>query len=235
MKSKQFNIAILDDNKEDLMIIREKVRLHFSKLEKPCSISVFSSREDALKSCRTGRFDFLFCDVNFQEEMDGIQFVNQLKSLGKALIVIFITAFPDYLFKVYEADHVYLVMKSRLDELLPLAIVRALEVYDEKKRKNYVQVRCRGELININCDGIIYIEKQLRQMVFHTDSRVISVYGRLEDFINQKYPKLIRCHRSYIVNVDKIVRANISELIMSNQDHIPLSRTYKDDVFSRIL
>lgn len=236
MKLKTYNIALLDDMDEDRMIICGKIRSCFDKLDIPYRINMFSSGKEAFQACESGKYDFLFCDIELREENDGIQFTRRLKSLGNNLIVIFITAFPDYLFKAYEAEHVYLVMKSRLDELLPKAVSRALEVYHERIRGNYIQIRTKGGFIYIEASSVIYVEKQLRQMIFHTDSREIPVYGKFEDFLDDtRFPELVRCHRSYVVNIHKITKAASAELIMISEDRIPLSRTYKNEIFTKIL
>ena len=72
-------------------------------------------------------------------------------------------------------------------------------------------VKNRRGIFVLPVEDVIYMEKNLRKIsLFVTDFgdasyRKIEFYGRFEDVIPQLDERFMYCHRSYIINMDKIV------------------------------
>lgn len=72
-------------------------------------------------------------------------------------------------------------------------------------------VKNRQGIFVLPVEDVIYMEKNLRKIsLFVTDFgdasyRKIEFYGRFEDVIPQLDERFMHCHRSYIINMDKIV------------------------------
>lgn len=80
---------------------------------------------------------------------------------------------------------------------------------------------------------ISYFESREKKIFVYTHSNEYSFYDtldRLETSLPQN--KFIRCHRSFIVNRDKIsgIAAAKNRLTLDNGEMIPISRTYKSEL-----
>lgn len=69
----------------------------------------------------------------------------------------------------------------------------------------------------LEMDDILYMEKALRKIKVHlesscveakkydTDKDCIEFYGKMEDVMRRLDERFLYCHRSYIINMDKVV------------------------------
>lgn len=80
---------------------------------------------------------------------------------------------------------------------------------------------------------ISYFESREKKIFLYTHSNEYSFYDTL-DRLEESLPqgKFIRCHRSFIVNRDKISGIAVSKnrLTLDNGEMIPISRTYKSEL-----
>ena len=87
---------------EDEFIIAKDVKL---LLEKDNAIRVQTARnyEEALMLFRANEFDVILCDINLNDEKDGIDIITDFKQI-KTLPVVFLTAYdsPDILKRAKE-------------------------------------------------------------------------------------------------------------------------------------
>lgn len=72
--------------------------------------------------------------------------------------------------------------------------------------QDYIPVFTRKEASRVFTSEILYIEKELRLVKIHTSSRVYRFYGKLDDIVKYLNNHFYICHKSCIVNLDKITR-----------------------------
>ena len=80
---------------------------------------------------------------------------------------------------------------------------------------------------------ISYLESREKKIFLYTNANEYSFYDTL-DRLEESLPqgKFIRCHRSFIVNRDKISGIAVSKnrITLDNGEMIPISRTYKSEL-----
>lgn len=80
---------------------------------------------------------------------------------------------------------------------------------------------------------VSYFESREKKIFLYTNSNEYSFYDTL-DRLEESLPpsKFIRCHRSFIVNRDKISGIAVSKnrITLDNGEMIPISRTYKSEL-----
>jgi DNA-binding LytR/AlgR family response regulator len=69
---------------------------------------------------------------------------------------------------------------------------------------------------------IFYIESSNKKVIVHTESDTVEYPGQMSDYA--AFPGFFRCHRSYIVNMEHVVRYDISSVMLSNKKVILMSR-----------
>ncbi|NLD19797.1 MAG: LytTR family transcriptional regulator [Clostridiales bacterium] len=67
-----------------------------------------------------------------------------------------------------------------------------------------IVVRKRGELHALRPEEVIFMEKELRKITAHTVHGKIEFYGTFSKLIPSLDNRFMCCHRSFIINMDKI-------------------------------
>ncbi|MDX2444696.1 MAG: LytTR family transcriptional regulator DNA-binding domain-containing protein [Bacteroidales bacterium] len=95
-------------------------------------------------------------------------------------------------------------------------------------------IRSERQNRKIVYDSIVFIESMSDYIVIRTvDDQKIITRERISR-IEQKLPsEFIRVHRSFIVNIEKIISFSREHISVEGMD-IPISRTYKKDVLGRL-
>ena len=73
-------------------------------------------------------------------------------------------------------------------------------------RKEFVYVKTGRAVIRVNMDEIIYIEKEGREAVIVTENGKIRWYCTMKNMKSLVDERFITYHRSYLVNMDKIIK-----------------------------
>lgn len=86
-------------------------------------------------------------------------------------------------------------------------------------------------LSEINVDSIFCIEIANHDLIIHQANGDIKRRARLKDFedVMEKY-NIFKCHRSYLVNIDKIDRIEKNSILLTNAKCVPVSRSYKEKI-----
>ncbi|MEL7656036.1 MAG: LytTR family DNA-binding domain-containing protein [Bacillota bacterium] len=77
---------------------------------------------------------------------------------------------------------------------------------EEKSYDGYIPIITRKEAAKVKVKEILYIETELRVVNIYTNSRVYRFYGKLIDVMKYLNCNFYRCHKSCIVNLEKIAR-----------------------------
>ena len=73
-------------------------------------------------------------------------------------------------------------------------------------RKEYVYVKTGRSITRVDMDAIIYIEKDDREAILVTADEEIRWYCTMKQMKELVDDRFIKCHRSYLVNMDKIIK-----------------------------
>ena len=74
----------------------------------------------------------------------------------------------------------------------------------QKRKTDFIPVITRKETCIVKIKEILYVEKNLRLVNIHTSERMYTFYGKLDDVMQYLDERFYKCHRSCIVNFEKI-------------------------------
>ena len=133
------------------------------------------------------------------------------------------TSFPQCAYNISEANCCYFLVKSRLkDENLAKAIKRALRK-TTKKDPNLTTVKLGSKSITINSQDIIYIETFDNNITLHLkDKDNITIYSSLKDYAERLPANFLRCHKSYMINMNHIAGYKPHKFIINSGETIPI-------------
>lgn len=198
------NIVICDDSQDFLEIIKHKI-LHCmkNKFKMECTIKCFSELETFRKHIENSKVDIVFLDIMLDNKNSMDWSIENLRNGYTQLI--FMTSFPQCAYNLSETSCCYYIMKSKMtDETLANAIKRALQ-NTTKKDPNLTVVKLGSKNYVINYQDILYIETFNNNLVLNMkNSEKITIYSSLKDYADKLPSNFLRCHKSYMVNMNHI-------------------------------
>ena len=223
--------AIIDDDSISRAMVQKLA-------EKTRFLSVegsFESPQDAARWLTNNNVDLLFLDMEMPE-MNGLE---MLRTLSYQPQVIIISGKSNYAVDAFDLSLADYLVKPVTDYPRFLAAVNKaaakLQVGNVKnKNSEYLFIKIDSLLLKLDISTILWIEAFGDYVKIQTTDKIHTIYStlkKIEDSLDHK--KFVRVHRSYIVNISKIVNIDPNNLEI-NKKIIPISGTYKEDLFDRI-
>jgi len=234
------NIAICDDTIEELEIISSYVSKNIKDLDISFKISSFSEGQDLLEHINLYKknFDVIFLDI-YMKFSNGIDIARRIRDFDKECKIIFITSSKDHAIDSYDVSALHYILKPINEEKLSNAIKIAIESL-HKENKQVVIMNKKGNY-RISYKDILYVESKARVVnIYLKSSEVISFYSKLEDFFQSlKDERFLRCHKSFFVNMDYILKIENNCAFMCNNVIIPITSSkivvIKEEYFNYLL
>jgi DNA-binding LytR/AlgR family response regulator len=137
--------------------------------------------------------------------------------------IIFFSSHDENCCGVYSAEHIYFIPKGIFSKEIPKAIRKA--TYNILHFKdNCVFVKNRDLSFPLHYNEVVYIENDGRKVNIYTQNDVFSSYMSIEELALQLDSRFIHCHKSYIVNIDKIKFLEKSSFVMVTGVRINISQ-----------
>jgi DNA-binding LytR/AlgR family response regulator len=151
----------------------------------------------------------VFLDVQMPE-MDGLSTAVHLKEKHPDMLVVFVTGHIQYAADAYQLDAVdYLIKPLTRD-----AVARTIRKIERSLARSInngatqatgrIIVKNNHEIFFVDLQNIIFVEKQLRKAVIHTDHGEYTTTETLSSLEKKLDSNFFRCHNSFIINLKKI-------------------------------
>ena len=180
--------------------------------------------------------DAIFCDINMPD-LNGMEFVRQL---AVRPVVVFTTAYSEYAIEGYKVDAVdYLLKPFGFNDFQRAAMKVKHQVVDveahrpagrETQEEDSIFIKTDYRMVRISISDIRYVEGMSEYLKLHLDSQpkpIVTLLSmkKMEEFLPQHF---MRIHRSYIVNLDKIIEVNKNRVILDADTYLPIGDNYKE-------
>ncbi len=218
------NIAICDDTKEDVEIISTYISKKVTTSNIAFKINIFSDGEDYIdnvNSCRE-TYDIVFLDI-YMKFSNGIEIARKIREFDKECKIIFITSSKEHAIDSYDVRALHYILKPIDEEKLGLAIEMAIEGLNKENKQ--IVIKNKKGSYRIILKDILYAESNARVVNTYLKSgEVISFYSKLKDFIESIHDdRFLKCHKSFVVNMDYILKIESNFIYMSGNIKIPIS------------
>lgn len=202
----------------------------------------FDDAVEALEFVKQQKPDLVFLDINMPR-LDGISFARQLKALGINTRIVFVTAHREFAVEAFELEAYDYLLKP-FSEARIFSLLSKLNDIDTKNQRNYPEklTLWKSEKMRVvPISDLCYVEVKEREVHLFTKEESYIVVSTISKFQKKLDPKMFfRCHRSYIINLDKIKEIVPSfnhtyQVKLSDvSDSIPVSRHYLSE-FKQII
>ena len=197
------NFVICDDNLNILNKMSTMLENIFIKYNYDASISFKTNNVDNLLSyIDTNKIDVLILDINLKSDKTGLEIAEILRKKYKDVYLIFTTGHLEYAMLAYKFKTFDYIAKPFTYERLEETINRLFEDVHGLPSK-YLKIDNKNTIIDEN--EIEFIKRDGMKVVFHTsfnDYDTYSSFNKLQDSLPNNF---IRCHKSYVVNINNII------------------------------
>lgn len=90
--------------------------------------------------------------------------------------------------------------------------------------KKMLQMKVGHQRVSMPLNEIIYMEKEKRKIMVHSLNGNISFYGKFEDILVFLDDRFVYPHKSYVFNMDRILRLGVSEILLEGGVKIIMGR-----------
>lgn len=90
--------------------------------------------------------------------------------------------------------------------------------------RKYIPIETAKQTGRVFLDDIIYIEKKRRQVILITQTGSITFYSNMDNVKKYMDERFLSCHRSYLFNMDKILRMEDQTVYMEQDFKVFLGR-----------
>lgn len=195
---------------------------------------VFSTENpiDALEYIQNNEADLIFLDIQMPE-LTGINF---MKIVGNKLKYILTTAYTEYALEGYEHNVVDYLLKPISFSRFEKSALKAQERFsiNQDSENTYFFVKSSGQQHKVNFIDILFIESIKDYVNIKTEKQEFIVLDTLKSLENQLPENFARVHKSFIINIDKIVKMDVKNVSLQSAIEIPIGETYKSEFFLKI-
>lgn len=222
-KEKAMYISICDDNKKERELLATYLCEAVKKRQIYGEIKTFCSGEAFLDFCTEGKD----CRINFldiyMDGISGIELARRILEKDKGAAIVFTTISPDFMAEGFQLGIVHYLVKPFDYKNVEVALERCLRLVGKTER--YIELSVDREIRRILFSQIIYVEFQNRYCLICTKDTKLKSYLRLTD-LEEKLddPRFLRCHRSYLVNLDYVSKISGYNFVLHDGFFIPVRR-----------
>lgn len=219
-----YTIVILEDNKEHSTQIKNIIL----QMDEDFEIHIYSNTELFLKDIESfPNYTIFILDIMLNKA-NGIDIAHLLWNTKIGPHIIFISSFLEKATEVYEVNHCYFVYKPQLEIRLPMAIHKVIFMIKQAKKKLVIQLKDRIRIIPFGT--ILYVERKKRYTYIHCEDETIKTTLKINDIAKKLPPYFLRCHNSYIVNLNYVTSLERERFIIANEFFTPISRAFSYQV-----
>ena len=220
-------IGICDDEPEMRKPLRQILEQVLQLQGVEYLISESESGEELTAGISCLDIDILFLDIEMRS-LDGIETAKLLRRKGMKGIIIFVTAYPDFVFQGYEVHAFHYILKPYRKEKIEEVLRQALHELDLSKEQYFV-IEQKARVIRIPLSQTIAFQSDRRKVEALLEDDFVAFYGRIDEVCRELPSCFIRIHNRYIVNLNYVTTLEKDRCILGSRS-FPVSRAFRQEL-----
>lgn len=211
------NFLICDDNVPSLKRLSKILESIFINNNIDAQIGLLATTpSEALDYIKENKVDVVFLDINLNNTLNGCDVANLIRKNNKDIYIIFLTGHLEYALLAYKYKTFDYLSKPIVDERLEETVLRLVEDMSSAPSE-FIKLNNNKTLLNSN--EINYIKKDGMKLVFCTDKENVEIYSSFSKFKNCLPENFVRCHKSYIVNINNVTKFRTNDNVIELKSH----------------
>lgn len=214
------NVFLCDDQPLFMEEFAKLLEGYFKAHEISFELSAFPNGKELLNAPTTP--DIIFLDIKM-EELSGLETARMIRKNNSRSKIIFLTAYKQYVFHAFDVDASHYLLKPVKMEKLEAVLNHVIGQLTPPDMQ-YLTFQSGSSILRLPYSDILYLEVRDRKVSVHGRTGTADFYGKLENLEKTLPPQFFRCHRSFIVNMDSVMRFDKTDLFLNNGEFIPVSK-----------
>ena len=227
------NIAICDDQNTSVAALTEKVSNYCDEHNTKYEIFTYKSGEELIAS-ETDKLSIIFLDVDMGA-LNGIDTAKEIRKTNKDVIIIYVSGYVQYAPAGYQVKAFAYILKNDIDALFNNVMD---EVFKELNFKEDIyKIKIDSKDISPPLKDIVFIESFDKTVdIHHISGEKYTIKAQINDIYNELKSKgFLQIHKSYIVNMQHVIKAKNYVVALSNGRELMASQRRWKDIMAEYL
>jgi len=229
-------IAVCEDQKELANSLRRDIESYFENREESLvAVREYYDGQALLDADAAQPFDIIFMDIELPG-ISGMEAAKALRQRGSDALIVFVTAYSEFMATSFHVEAFDFLTKP----VQPSDIARVLNRCVQKlnRQSGTIVVKIGTGAAAVRVRDILYISSSKHYLNIVTRDgaslRSMMTLNQMEDIL-KSYPQFVRCHQSYIANIDYVAELcrehfALQPAYQSIINKVPISRKYAPKV-----
>ena len=195
-------------------------------------LQYFSTVEEILIHLESTPADLIFMEVDSEQTLEAARVIAEKCMAAKEVVI---DNLKDYIEEKQEVKCFFHISRELLEEEMPI-IMDKFFMMEHYLRRRKLLVNSKGGQIILEIKDLIYVERDKRNSTLYCSDgdRIVTPddLAVMQEMIGRD--DFIRCHNSYMVNLNYVRELRRSEFVLKNGIEIPISRRYLEEVRRRL-
>lgn len=226
-----YYIALCDDNVGFLNLLKDLVEKKFREIISPkhdIMFEKFNSGRSILEFANTHKISVLFLDVDMPE-MTGFEVAKILGNENKEMLIIFMSAYDNFVYESFDYSPFMFVRKSSLVEDLRKIVVRINDRLFAPIK--YLELHLLDDIVNVEIKKILYFECEKNYYSVNLIGGEKYIGRGTMKSIEEKVKELdfYRIHAGYVVNLEYVGRITGDGFLRVGGIQLPIAQKRIND------
>lgn len=198
------HIVICDDDNNFGIVLSKKIEKYMQKnIDDEYDIICVDNLNALNELYSTVRIDVLFLDIMLEEQNSVDYFIKNFTTYDLQLILM--TGYPEEAYNLSETNCCYYLIKSRMtDDQLAKALETAVK-NQTNTESNLIIISNKRSALTVDTKNLIYIESFGNNVCLHyVSGEAVTVYQTLKHLYEKLPLCFLKCHKSFIINMNYI-------------------------------
>ncbi len=222
---KNIRIGVVEDDPQARKIVLTFLKRFSEESDDTFTIAVF---DDALSLIDRYRpvYDILLMDIEMSG-MNGMDAARWIRKCDQSVIIVFITAAPQYAISGYEVQALSYLLKPVPWFAFKQELERSIGMVRHKIGSSML-VETRSQGLRLELSHVIYFESIRHTIVIHTLSDRLSISSTLKELESElREQSFFRSNACYLVNLGHVMAVEDQDCVMTNGERLRISRPRK--------
>lgn len=233
-------IIICDDDRRYADITAKTIRNAYTAWKVVCT----TSSEELMQCLEAGKADAVFMDIELGSE-NGIAAAEKVTRKYPDMKIIFITSYSQKYCEAIFLQNAQLKPFGYIDKSSDFSVLlktlnNLRETVEggnsEECSDSFLFIKTREGKKKLPLRDILYIESIVRIAKFvMAGGYSYECYGKMKELAETLPKNFMLCHKSYIINIERISGFKSNLVWFENGDEVPVSRTYSREIKEAIV
>ncbi|MDE5825654.1 MAG: LytTR family DNA-binding domain-containing protein [Lachnospiraceae bacterium] len=225
-------IAICDDEEVQRLLLQKYVEEWAQGSKVPLETRLFTSGENFWFAWEDDReYDLLIFDIEMGQ-LNGMELAADIRKKDDEIPILFVTGYDSYMAQGFEVAALHYLLKPLRKEKLFEVLDKFNKLRMKKGQEEKLLFRTEQGPLSLPVSKIWYIEARAHQCILYTEDESHILCSSISEMVIQlcSRQEFVRCHRSYIVNIQHVSAIVKPELVLDDKRRIPVSRSAEKEV-----